>query len=130
MPTIRAASTPSRRVTINACNIEKRDSGRNCDFENEFQFQLTIGYSPERDIVNATSYPRYLITLSRTLLDIWFLNLFPYIHDLFDRESLALQWAELWSVHDVRPPRRRKAYATRRAHNLRDVPDFICNSVS
>src|SRR6185437_1273358 len=55
MPTIRAASTPSRRVTIKACSIEKRDSGRKFDFENEFQFQLTIGYSPDGDIVNAAS---------------------------------------------------------------------------
>src|ERR1700747_1566213 len=37
MPTIRAASTPSRSVTIKACNILGISP---CDFENEFQFQL------------------------------------------------------------------------------------------
>src|SRR6266568_115615 len=37
MPTIRAASTPSRSVIMNACNM----SGTPVDhFENEFQFQL------------------------------------------------------------------------------------------
>src|SRR5260221_1862097 len=37
MPTIRAASTPSRSVIMNACNM----SGTPADhFENEFQFQL------------------------------------------------------------------------------------------
>src|ERR1700746_715533 len=37
MPTMRAASTPSRKVTIKACSILGE---RPSDFENEFQFQL------------------------------------------------------------------------------------------
>jgi hypothetical protein len=37
MPTMRAASTPSRKVTIKACNILREHPS---DCENEFQFQL------------------------------------------------------------------------------------------
>src|SRR6201988_222432 len=37
MPTIKAASTPSRSVTMNACNMA---TSAPLDFENEFQFQL------------------------------------------------------------------------------------------
>src|ERR1700733_4340290 len=37
MPTISAASTPSRKVMMNACNMTETAL---CHFENEFQFQL------------------------------------------------------------------------------------------
>src|SRR6266481_2058388 len=40
MPTISAASTPSRRVTTSDGNIDQDPCG--FDFENEFQFQLEI----------------------------------------------------------------------------------------